>query len=98
LAGDWQFGGTYVAQAGIPLVLLGLNNGSLNRWRGLIRAKSNFICGCGFDRLLGKPRAQSRCCGNGAFASAVVARLSKIILDWQKKPAARPGGTARRAQ
>jgi hypothetical protein len=50
----------------------------------LIRAKSNFICGCGFDRWLDKPFAQSRCCGNGAFASAVVARLSKSILDWQK--------------
>jgi hypothetical protein len=33
---------------------------------------------------LDKPFAQSRCCGNGAFASAVVARLSKSILDWQK--------------
>jgi hypothetical protein len=30
LAGGWQFGGTYVAQAGIPLVLSGLNNGALN--------------------------------------------------------------------
>jgi hypothetical protein len=68
LAGDWQFGGTYVAQVGMPLVLLGLNNGSLNRWRGLIGAKSNFLCGCGFDRWLDKPFARNRYSGNGVFA------------------------------
>ncbi len=30
LAGGWQFGGTYIAQAGIPMIITGANSGALN--------------------------------------------------------------------